>query len=167
MTAGTSRWARESRSAIRRRTAESGSRRPPVAALGVPPPAARRTSSSVIRPPGPVAVSEARSTPSSWASRRTSGVAWTGAEGVGGVGGGSTTPSPMTTSAVPTGTTLPASTRMWLTGPATGEGISTVVLSVSISTSGSSSATSWPTSTSQRAISPSATPSPRSGRRNV
>ena len=50
--------------------------------------------------------------------------------------------------------------------PAAGDGISTVVLSVWISTSGSSSAISWPSVTSQRAISPSVRPSPRSGSLN-
>ena len=75
-------------------------------------------------------------------------------------------PSAITTSAVPTGTTSPSPTRIRSTVPAAGEGISTVVLSVWISTSGSSSATAWPSETSQRAISPSVRPSPRSGRRN-
>ena len=50
--------------------------------------------------------------------------------------------------------------------PAAGDGISTVVLSVWISTSGSSSAISCPSATSQRAISPSVRPSPRSGSLN-
>ena len=74
--------------------------------------------------------------------------------------------SPMTTSTVPTGTTSPSATMILATLPAAGEGISTVVLSVWISTSGSSSAISWPSSTSQRAISPSVRPSPRSGSLN-
>src|SRR5579864_3919004 len=52
------------------------------------------------------------------------------------------------------------------TTPPAGDGISTVVLSVAISTSGSSSAISWPSCTSQRAISPSVSPSPRSGSLN-
>src|SRR5919198_802277 len=60
----------------------------------------------------------------------------------------------MTTRTVPTGTTFPSSTRICVTLPAAGEGIST---------SGSSSATSWPSATSQRATSPSVSPSPRSG----
>ena len=47
-----------------------------------------------------------------------------------------------------------------------GDGISTVVLSVWISTSGASSAISSPSATSQRAISPSVSPSPRSGSLN-
>jgi acetamidase/formamidase len=64
------------------------------------------------------------------------------------------------------GTTFPSSTRMLVTIPAAGEGISTVVLSVWISTSGSSSAISCPSETSQRAISPSVSPSPRSGSLN-
>src|SRR5438477_10315233 len=72
----------------------------------------------------------------------------------------------MTTSTVPTGTTSPSPTRIFETFPAAGEGISTVVLSVAISTSGSSSAISCPSCTSQRAISPSVSPSPRSGSLN-
>src|SRR6476620_1831342 len=72
----------------------------------------------------------------------------------------------MTTRIVPTGTTLPSSTRIWATRPAAGDGISTVVLSVWISTSGWSSVTSSPTATSQRATSPSVRPSPRSGSLN-
>src|SRR2546422_6922270 len=67
---------------------------------------------------------------------------------------------------VPTGTISPSATRIRETVPLAGDGISTVVLSVAISTSGSSSAISWPSSTSQRAISPSVNPSPRSGSLN-
>src|ERR1043166_899499 len=74
--------------------------------------------------------------------------------------------SPITTSTVPTGTTSPSATRIRATFPPAGEGISTVVLSVCTSTSGSSSAISWPSETSQRAISPSVSPSPRSGSLN-
>src|SRR5439155_14830774 len=74
--------------------------------------------------------------------------------------------APMTTSTVPTGTTARSATRIFETSPPDGEGISTVVLSVAISTSGSSSAISWPSCTSQRAISPSVSPSPRSGSLN-
>src|SRR5438105_6078143 len=72
----------------------------------------------------------------------------------------------MTTSSVPTGTTSPSPTRIFETTPAAGDGISTVVLSVAISTSGASSAISSPSATSQRAISPSVSPSPRSGSLN-
>ena len=57
-------------------------------------------------------------------------------------------------------------TTVEIPSPAAGEGTSTVVLSVWISTSGSSSAISWPSCTSQRAISPSVRPSPRSGSLN-
>ena len=74
--------------------------------------------------------------------------------------------SPITTSTVPTGTTSPSATRIARPRPAAGDGISTVVLSVWISTSGSSSAISWPSATSQRATSPSVSPSPRSGSLN-
>ena len=79
---------------------------------------------------------------------------------------GSASPSPITTSTAPTGATSPSATRIRATRPAAGEGISTVVLSVWISTSGSSSAISWPSTTSQRATSPSVRPSPRSGSLN-
>src|SRR6266545_1264898 len=169
VTAGTSRCARAMCSAISRRTPRSGSRRPSCG------PAALRTSSSVIRPWGPLPLSDSRSTPSSRATLRTSGVArplpagfgdcaWVGAASArGGPPSGS---PPITTSTVPTGTTFPSSTRIRVTFPAAGDGISTVVLSVWISTSGSSSATSWPSDTSQRAISPSVSPSPRSGSLN-
>ena len=73
---------------------------------------------------------------------------------------------PITTSTVPTGTISPSPTKIFATVPAAGDGISTVVLSVAISTSGSSSAISWPSLTSHRAISPSVSPSPRSGSLN-
>src|SRR5262249_20734570 len=81
--------------------------------------------------------------------------------------GSARSPSPpITTSTVPTGTTSPSLTTIRDTMPPAGDGISTVVLSVAISTSGSSSAISWPSCTSQRAISPSVSPSPRSGSLN-
>ncbi len=166
-------------SAIRRRTPRSGSRRP---SSGSAPPAAARTSSSVIRPPGPLPASDARSTPSSCATRRTSGVARTFARGLTRRGRllrqaplpraaapprpAPAPSSPITTSTVPTGTTSPSATRILATFPAAGDGISTVVLSVCTSTSGSSSAISCPSDTSQRAISPSVSPSPRSGSLN-
>src|SRR6266540_3075677 len=140
VTAGTSRCARAMCSATSRRTPRSGSRRPSDAV-------ARRTSSSVNRPCGPVPSTDARSTPSSLASRLTSGVARTffspcDTLSLGGEGTGSAPSPPITTSTVPTGTTLP------------------------FSTSGSSSATSCPSDTSQRATSPSVNPSPRSGSLN-
>src|SRR5262245_58059045 len=158
-------------SAMTRRTPRSGSRRP-----SPPPTAAVRTSSSVIRPPDPLPEMSARSTPSSCAIRRTTGVAWTRPPDVGAAGdsarsratatGASTTDSPgipITTSSVPTGTTSPSATSTFRTVPAYGDGISTVALSVWISTSGSSSPICWPSATSQRATSPSVSPSPRSG----
>ncbi len=179
-------------SAITRRTPRSGSRRPsPLDAD-----ADERTSSSVIRPPGPVPVTTARSTESSCAIRRTTGVACTrsgraaaetcnrlllgwstaAAAGFGACNNLSlgasparadaSLGSPMTTSTAPTGATSPSATTMRSTVPAYGEGTSTVALSVWISTSGSSSAISCPSVTSQRAISPSVRPSPRSGSLN-
>jgi hypothetical protein len=69
----------------------------------------------------------------------------------------------MLTSTVPTGTTAPSSTRIASIVPVRGDGISTLALSVITSTSGWSSLTPSPTRTSQRTISPSATPSPMSG----
>src|SRR5205823_1633030 len=79
---------------------------------------------------------------------------------------GATPSPPITTSTVPTGTVSPSPTRIRATLPAAGDGISTVVLSVWISTRGSSSPISCPSLTSQRAISPSVSPSPRSGSLN-
>ncbi len=159
VTAGISRCARVRCSTIWRRTPRTGSRRPSDA-CGAD---AARTSSSVIRPPGPLAETDARSTPSSCAIRRTSGVACTrsGADGA-----PATAPSPITTSTAPTGATSPSATRIRVTFPAAGDGISTVVLSVWISTSGASSTISSPSATSHRATSPSVRPSPRSGNLN-
>ena len=174
VTGGISRCARVMCSNICRRIAADR-----LAPLSAPAPRGRRaprTSASVIRPCGPVPATAARSTPSSCAIRRTSGVARTFSRRARGGGrrGGSTAPGarpaapspPITTSTVPTGTTSPSATRIRATTPAAGDGISTVVLSVAISTSGSSSAISWPSATSQRATSPSVRPSPRSGSLN-
>src|SRR6266849_2324686 len=90
-----------------------------------------RTSCSVIRPCGPVPVTVERSTPSSCASRRTSGVARTLSRGTpaalatiagSAAGAAALVPSPpMTTSTVPTGTTAPSCTRICVTVPAAGE----------------------------------------------
>ena len=138
-----------------------------------------RTSCSVIASCGPVPATASRSTPSSCASRaherrrahlrprRGPAAVCSGASRClrRHVCGAAPSP-PITTSTVPTGTTSPSATRIRETVPAAGEGISTVVLSVAISTSGSSSAISCPSATSQRAISPSVSPSPRSGSLN-
>src|SRR4029079_181202 len=110
----------------------------------------------------------------------TSGVAWSrpaGADGAcnrlvlgwaaAGASGAAAASLPITTSTVPTGTMSPSATRIFETRPAAGDGISTVVLSVAISTSGASSAISSPSATSQRAISPSIIPSPKSGSLNA
>ena len=64
---------------------------------------------------------------------------------------------------VPTGTVAPSSAWSAVIVPVRGDGISTLALSVMTSTSGWSSFTESPTFTSQRTISPSATPSPISG----
>jgi hypothetical protein len=71
--------------------------------------------------------------------------------------------SAIVTITVPTGTTWPSSARSAAIVPARGAGISTLALSVMTSTSGWSSRTDSPGFTSQRTISPSATPSPMSG----
>src|SRR5919198_4973915 len=132
-----------------------------------------------MRPCGPDPAIALGSTPSPCASLRTRGVALTRSPcksllpgsaretaGAAGAGAGAAPSPSITTSRVPTGTTSPSPTKIRETTPAAGEGISTVVLSVAISTSGSSSAISWPSATSQRAISPSVRPSPRSGSLN-
>src|SRR6266853_6152991 len=69
----------------------------------------------------------------------------------------------ITASTVPTGTVLPASTRMAFTTPAVIEGISVVTLSVSTSKSGSSAFTASPTFVYQLATVPSVTVSPSCG----
>ena len=184
VTAGISRCATVRCSTMRRRTPRSFSRRPSVVCVGDPA-AAARTSASTILPPGPVAETRARSTPSSCATRRTSGVAWTrtggaappsrraasccGASSARGPSGSivAAARSPISTRIVPTGTTSPSPTWIFETRPEAGDGISTVVLSVWISTSGSSSAIVSPSETSQRATSPSVRPSPRSGSLNA
>ena len=158
-------------SAIRRRTPRSGSRRPS--------PARARAAAAHVVLGDPAlragACTEARSTPSSRAILRTSGVARTLASSTASAGACCGAARPSAGARRPRrsrrarcrrgrpGPPRPGSARPC---PAAGEGISTVVLSVWISTSGSSSATSWPTETSQRAISPSVRPSPRSGSLN-
>src|SRR5205823_5693471 len=67
------------------------------------------------------------------------------------------------TSTAPTLTVCPACTWIFATRPATGDGISTVALSVSTSSRGASSRTRSPSWTSTLTISASARPSPRSG----
>src|SRR5262245_23551288 len=64
---------------------------------------------------------------------------------------------------LPTGTTAPSSACNAEMVPVRGAGISTFALSVMTSTIGWSSLIGSPTLTSQRTISPSATPSPMSG----
>ena len=67
------------------------------------------------------------------------------------------------TSSAPTASTLPTSPPSATTLPATGEGISTVALSVMTAARSWSSSTDWPTSTCHSTSSASATPSPTSG----
>jgi hypothetical protein len=61
---------------------------------------------------------------------------------------------------VPTGTVLPSSTTIRPTTPSSGDGTSTLTLSVMTSTSGSSRATASPTCLSHRPMVPSVTDSP-------
>src|SRR5215471_2802573 len=178
-------------SAIFRRRPRSGTRVSPAVAAagfaaGIPPPAAAFTSSAVMRPPGPVPASLSSATPSSLASARTAGVASTRPPAAGAAaataglaatavapaaacaeaeaaGAAAPPATAMLTSTVPTGTTVPSSTRIDSIVPVRGDGISTLALSVITSTSGWSSFTASPAFTSQRTISPSATPSPMSG----
>src|SRR5207247_1481242 len=72
-------------------------------------------------------------------------------------------PASNVTSTAPTLTVCPGCTWILATRPATGDGISTVALSVSTSRSGASSRTRSPSWTSTFTISASASPSPRSG----
>jgi hypothetical protein len=67
------------------------------------------------------------------------------------------------TIAEPTRTVVPSGARISVTVPAHLAGISTIALAVSTSTIGWLSATVSPTATSHLTISPSVSPSPRSG----
>jgi hypothetical protein len=69
----------------------------------------------------------------------------------------------MTARSAPTGTVSSSWTRILLSLPATGEGISVSTLSVETSRSGSSTSTSSPSCLSQRVTVPSVTDSPRAG----
>jgi hypothetical protein len=69
----------------------------------------------------------------------------------------------MTARSAPTGTVSSSWTRILLSLPATGLGISVSTLSVETSRSGSSTATSSPSCLSQRVTVPSVTDSPRAG----
>src|SRR5205814_3081355 len=164
----------------------AGAARPAAGAgaAGTPPTAAR-TSASVTRPPGPEPRTVRRSTASSRASRRVAGVAATGpparagagastAGAVGaGLGGGVGAPrravgvlaaSSNVTSTSPTLTVCPGCTWILVTRPRTGDGISTVALSVSTSRSRASSAMTSPSLTRPLTLSASVSPSPRPGR---
>ena len=67
------------------------------------------------------------------------------------------------TRSAPTGTVSSSPTRILVTVPATGEGISVSTLSVETSSNGSSTATWSPSALSQRVTVPSVTDSPRAG----
>ena len=156
-------------------------------------PAWARTSSEVTRPAGPVPVTSRMSTSTSRASLRVAGVASTpasraftpllrGARSPGAAdgddgrrraaAGGAAAPAQAASATsiairtFPTGQIWPSANISLATRPARGVGISTVALSVMISTIGWSSCRTSPSLTSQRTTSPSATPSPMSGRRN-
>src|SRR4051812_24708115 len=70
---------------------------------------------------------------------------------------------PMTASSAPTSTVSSSETRILLSTPAAGEGISVSTLSVETSSSGSSTSTCSPSCLSQRVTVPSVTLSPRAG----
>src|SRR5437879_5063588 len=155
--------------------------------------AAASTSALVIRPPGPLPVTCARSTPFSLASWRTNGAARTsapasvtagaprafrrmpdsGAPGpyptsVPGVASaGAASAAAMVTSASPTATESPGRAWSFRMVPAYGDGITTTALAVSTSQSGVLTATVAPSSTRQATSWASVRPSPRSGRRKV
>ena len=150
-----------SRRAISRRTGVMGST--PVRSS--PPPLAASRSSTVIRPPGPVPVIVARSTPRSFASLRTAGVAaaLTGEVATSGRDDAPPSAPSNVTNAEPTGTASPTDACNVVTVPANGDGISTVAFAVSTSTSGWFNAICSPSPTSHATISPSSRPSPRSG----
>ena len=86
--------------------------------------------------------------------------------GDGASSGAAAFPSPSTSNSIqttPTGNVSPASPTTRVTFPSTGEGISTVALSVITERIGSSSLTMSPTATIHSTTSPSTTPSPISG----
>ena len=157
-------------SAIFRRSPRSGTRssRGSAARGGAAAPGtARFTSSAVTAPPGPLPAIDSIATPSCFANWRTAGVACTRPPALAptwGAGAGAPAPSTSIVMIVaPTFTTCPSLAWRAATTPLRGDGMSTVALSVITSTSGWSSFTASPGWTSQRTISPSATPSPMSG----
>jgi hypothetical protein len=143
---------------------------------------ARWTSSFRMRPPRPVPLTESRSTPLRAASARAEGMAAAGicdlsalaagCAGAGFAGAGlsegaglagslaAVSTSPMTS---PTRTVAPLAAPWLVRMPATGEGTSTVTLSVSSSTRGWSTSTRAPTGCSQLAMMASVMDSPRAG----
>ena len=170
-------------SAILRRRPRSGTRVESDSAAVVVA-AAAFTSSALMRPFGPVPLTRSSATPSSLASARTAGVtsmrapgapgeaaagwltaaaAGAASAGAAATGAAAVPATAIVTMIVPTGTTCPSSAPNERIVPVRGEGISTLALSVITSTRGWSSLTASPAFTSQRTISPSATPSPMSG----
>ena len=97
----------------------------------------------------------------------TAGAAAAEVAAAGGAAGADAAPSPSATRAkiAPTSTVAPSSTRASKSVPATGEGTSSVTLSVSNSSRFSSTATASPGFLSQLATVPSVTDSPSSGTR--
>ncbi len=99
-------------------------------------------------------------------------MAGTGAAGAGavvgrstGVAGAGAAPAwpPMMTRSAPTGTVSSSPTRILVTVPATGDGISVSTLSVETSSNGSSTSICSPSALSQRVTVPSVTDSPSAG----
>ena len=145
----------------------------------------RRGRRARSRPSGPLPRTPARSTPNRAARARTAGAAVAAARstpfvvgGAGspgavmtagsGAGGGAASASAATsvsmrTMSAPTATMSPTSAPSQRTTPCTGDGSSTVALSVITSTRTSSSLIESPTLTCHSTISASATPSPTSG----
>src|SRR6202043_1360605 len=160
--------------AIARRTPASGSTGPAAVCAR----AARSTSALVTAPPGPLALTSARSIPSRCARARTAGAALTAGacDANGGTGGGAAAessptivpvsvrgPSSNSTRGPPTLTLAPGWTHSRAILPSCGEGTSTTAFSVSTETRGWSATTWSPSPTCQATSSASCSPSPRSG----
>src|SRR5215208_2854643 len=80
-----------------------------------------------------------------------------------GSGAAAPSPPPMTASSAPTSTVSSSATRILVSTPAAGDGISVSTLSVETSRRGSSTSTCSPSCLSQRVTVPSVTLSPRAG----
>ena len=131
-----------------------------------------------MRPPGPVPVTLPRSTPSTAAARRATGVAFTPSGAAAGFGASlagaaaapplvsafaGAAPPRMRATTWPTVTVSPTSTSVSVITPLAGEGSSASTLSVDTSTIPSSWSTGSPTFLSHSRITPSVTDSPMEG----